>query len=68
MRITLCWNKPWLTLNKAWDFILTDSLETPELDTFLDESDAIPSSVSSGFLHSVSTLSDISKLQLAPSI
>ena len=47
--------------------ILTDSLETPELDTSLDEPDAIISSVSSGFLHLVSTFSDTSKLQLAPS-
>ena len=50
------------------DSILTDSLETPELDTSLEEPDAITSSVSSGFLYSVSTLSDNSKLQLAPSI
>ena len=35
------------------DSILTDSLETPELDTSLEEPDAITSSVSSGFLHSV---------------
>ena len=50
------------------DSILTDSLETPELDTSLDESDVITSSVSSQFLHLVSTLSDNSKLQLDPSI
>ena len=50
------------------DSILTNSLETPELDTSLDEPDAITSSVPSGFLHWVSTLSDNSKLQLAPSI
>ena len=50
------------------DSILTDSLETPELDTSLDEPDAITSSVSSGFLHSVSPLSDNSKPQLAPNI
>ena len=51
------------------DSILTDSLETPELDTSLDEPDAITSSsVSSGFLHLVCTLSDNSKPQLAPSI
>ena len=31
------------------DSILTDSLETPELDTSLDEPDAITSSVSSGY-------------------
>ena len=50
------------------DSIVTDSLETPELDASLDEPDAIPSSVSSGFLYLVSALSDNSKLQLAPSI
>ena len=50
------------------DSILTNSLETPELDTSLDEPDAITSSISSGFLHLVSTLSDNSKPQLAPSI
>ena len=50
------------------DSILTDPLETPELDTSLDEPDVITSSVSSRFLHSVGTLSDNSKLQLAPSI
>ena len=50
------------------DSILTDSLETLELDTSLDETDAITSSVSSGLLHSVSTLSDNSKPQLASSI
>ena len=50
------------------DSILTDSLETPELDTSLEEPVAITSSVSSGFLHLVSTHSDHSKLQLAPSI
>ena len=50
------------------DSILTDSLETPELDTSLEEPDAITSLVSSGFLHSVSTLSANSKLQLAPTI
>ena len=50
------------------DSILTDSLETPDLDASLDEPDAIPSSVPSGFLHSVRTLSDNSKPQFAPSI
>ena len=50
------------------DSILTDSLETPELDTSLEDPDAITSSVSSGFLYSVSTLSDNSKPQLAPMI
>ena len=50
------------------DSILTNSLETPELNASLDEPDAVPSSVSSGFLHLVSTLCYNSKLQLAPSI
>ena len=50
------------------DSFLTDSLETPELDTSLEETDAITSSVSSGFLCSVSTISDTSKPQLAPII
>ena len=50
------------------DSILTDSLKTLELDTSLDEPDVITSSVSSGFLYPVSTLSDNSKPQLAPSI
>ena len=36
------------------DSILTDSIETPKLDTSLDEPDAITSSVSSGFLCLVS--------------
>ena len=54
---------------KGLDSILTDSLETLELNTSLDESDAVTSSsVSSGFLHLVCTLSDNSKPQLAPSI
>ena len=48
--------------------ILTDSLETPELDASLDEPDTVTSSVSFGFLHSVSTLSDNSKPKLPPSI
>ena len=50
------------------DSILTDSIETPELDTSLDEPDAITSSVFSGFFDSASNISDTSKLQLAPSI
>ena len=50
------------------DSILTDSLRTLEMDTSLEEPDVITSSVSSGFFHSVSTLSGNSKPQLAPSI
>ena len=40
------------------DSILTDSLETPELNISLEEPDAITSSVSSGFLCSVSAVSN----------
>ena len=50
------------------DSILTDSFKTLELDTSLEEPDTITSSVSSGFLCLVSTLSDNSKLQLPPTI
>ena len=58
-----------LDFKQGLDSILTDSLETLDLDTSLVEPDTITSSsVSSGFLHLVSTLSDNSKPQLAPSI
>ena len=68
MRIILFWTRPWLNLNKAWIPSSPYSLEIPELDTSLDEPDAITTSVSSVFLHLVSTFSDNSKLQLAASI
>ena len=51
--------------DQGFDSILTNSLETLELDPSLDEPDAITSSLSSGFLCSISTLSDNSNLQLA---
>ena len=47
------------------DSILTDSTETQELDTSLDQPDAITSLVSFGFLCSFSAISDHSKPQLA---
>ena len=50
------------------DSILTDSVKIPELDASFKESDGVLSLVSSGFLYSVSTISDSCKLQLAPSI
>ena len=50
------------------DSILYDSIDTPELDTSFDEPDVITSSVSSGFLCLVSTVSETFKLQLPPSI
>ena len=50
------------------DFILSDSGKNLKLDASFTEPDSIISSVSSRFLHSVSTISDTSKLQLAPRI
>ena len=50
------------------DSILTDSIKTLELDTSFDKPGTVTSSVSSGFLSSVSTISDAFKLQLDPSI
>ena len=50
------------------DSFLTDSIDTPQWDTSFDEADAIPSSIFSGFLCSVSIISDNSRLMLAPSI
>ena len=44
------------------------TVDTPELDASSDEADVILSSVSSGFLCLFSTISDTSRLQLAPSI
>ena len=48
--------------------ILRDTFDTPELDATFDEADALPSSVSSGLLCLVSTISGISRLQFASSI
>ena len=48
--------------------IFMDSVNTLELDTSFDQHDSSASSVSLCFLRLVSTLSDSSKLQLAPSI
>ena len=53
---------------QALDSILTDSIKALEFDTSLDEPDVVTSSVSSGFLHLVSTVSDTSKPKLALSI
>ena len=55
-------------LEHGIDSILTDMIKTPELDTSLDQPDAVTSSVSCEFLHSVSTISETSKLQLVSSI
>ena len=48
--------------------ILTDCTKTPGLGASFDEPDVMTSSVSSGFLSLVYTISDNSKLQLALSI
>ena len=53
---------------QGMDAILTDSTNMPELDASLDGADAMPSAVSSAIPHLVSTVSDASRLQLAPSI
>ena len=50
------------------DSVLMDSIDTPEVDASFEEADAMPSCFSSGFLHSVSTISDTSRLQLDPNI
>ena len=64
-----CLDQAVADFKQGLESILTDSLETLELDTSLEKPDVImSSSVSSGFLHLVSTLSDNSKPQFAPSI
>ena len=45
-----------------------DSIDALELDASFDEADGVLSSVSSGFLCLVNTISDNSRLQLASSI
>ena len=50
------------------DSILTYFIKTPEMDASFNEAKSVSSSVSSEFLQLVSTISDISKLQLASSI
>ena len=50
------------------DSILTDSINTSKLDASLNVFDVVPSSVSSNFLYSARTISDTSRLQLAPRI
>ena len=50
------------------DSILMDSIDTPELEASYNEAEAVTSLVSSVFLYLVSTLSDTSTLQFAPSI
>ena len=47
------------------DFILTDSVDTQELEVPFNEADAMPTS---GFLCLVNTYADHARLQLAPSI
>ena len=61
-------DKAVVDFEQGLDLILTDSIKTPELETSLDEPDAVTSSVSSGFLCLASTISDTLEPQLAPSI
>ena len=67
MRITPFWTRQLKTLSMV---LSSPSLapSTHQIDASFDEADAMPSSVSSGFLWSVSPISDHSILQLAPSI
>ena len=61
----------WTRLLKTLSRVLLPSLHStniPEMDAFFDDADAMPSSVSSELLCLVSTISDHSRLQLAPSI
>ena len=50
------------------DSILMELIKTQELDASFDETDTMPSSVSSRFLHMVSTISDDSRPLFTPSI
>ena len=61
-------DKAVVEFEQGFESILIDSMKTPKLDTSLDMTDAITSSVSSGFLYIVSTISDNYELQLALSI
>ena len=49
------------------DSIFTNSIDIPELNASLNDTDAVPFSVSSGFLCTVSTVSNTFRPQLAPS-
>ena len=62
--ITPFWTK-WSKTEYALDSILTDSVETSEVDASFDDADAVPSSVSSGFPCLVSTISDNLRLQFS---
>ena len=50
------------------DLIFTDLVDIPELDASIDQANVVPSSVSSGFLCLANTVSDASRMQLAPNI
>ena len=65
MRIIPFWTRQKRTLTIGLHSALTDSINTPELDAFFDEADAVPSS---GFYHLDSAVLDTSLLQLAHGI
>ena len=55
-------------LQQGLTFILSNSVETPELDTSLDKPHNMTSSVSSEFLFSACNVSDTSETELSPDI
>ena len=76
---TRCQHKNTSNLSSLWDqavkdfghghdSIIMDCVNTPELDTCLDEADAMPSAVFSRFLHLVSSISNNSRPLVAPGI
>ena len=52
----------------GFGFFLTDCINMPQLDASFSEADAMSSSYPLVFLYFVSTISDNSRLQVAPSI
>ena len=67
MRVTPFLDQAFKEFEHCLDSIIMGCIEAPELDISFDEADAISSSVSSGFLCSVST-SLLTKPQLGHSI
>ena len=57
-----------MDFEQGLDSILTDSIETPELDVSFEKPDGVISLVSSWFLLLVSTIFDTSKPHIASSI
>ena len=64
VRIIPFWTRKWQTWTRS-GFLLIESIETPELDATIEKHDGVPSSVSLGFLCSISDISDTPKLQIS---